>query len=493
MARKTKGAESKKDVARRNGPPAGTGALASLGIFGWRAMEPVVVAALATEEPVLLIGPHGTAKSLLLNRLAGALGLRHRHYNASLLNFDDLVGYPVPSDDRTQLVYVPTASSIWDVESVLIDEISRCRVDLQNKLFPIIHERVVQGLELPKLRFRWAAMNPPALPESGEEEEEGVDVYRGSEPLDPALADRFPFVLEAPDFRTMTETERRAVIGGTSDEVQPDAAARLRLEVETVRRLLPAVRASLCEAACDYVGALLPLLEKMQRKISPRRARYLHDAVIAVHAARVCVDASCDPGESAYLALRCGLPQPAIGRALDSGKVLAAHRQAWALARLPQSDLTRLVLSEPDPVRRVGLGLRVGLGATDLSTFVLDAYAELAPAKRVMFAAALYPVVSTKVNLTATAFEVIAEVQKRIEHPGERKFSPIQGSRRTELLREIQHELVGLKKESVADRTLYNALLVAFERDDGDFVPASILTWFRELVELFGWGREALS
>lgn len=491
MARRAEAAKNRNDELPEDGPPAGTGALGALGILGWHALEPVVIAALATEEPVLLIGPHGTAKSLLLNRLAWALGLRHRHYNASLLNFDDLVGYPVPSEDRTRLVYIPTASSVWDAESVLFDEISRCRIDLQNKLFPIIHERVVQGLELPRLRYRWAAMNPPAPPDSEDDQDDDVDIYRGSEPLDPALADRFPFVLEAPDFRSMTEVERRAVIGGGAGQPGADAAARLRLEVETARRCLPAVREQLCAAACDYVAALLPLLEKLRRRVSPRRARYLHDAVIAVHAARLCADARCDPGESAYLALRCGLPHPAAGRPLDGARVLAAHRQAWALAGLPRTDPARMVLSEPDPVRRVALGLRVGLGARELSTFILDAYAELQPARRVAFAAALYPVVCTRVDLTAAAFEALAEVQAGIEDPRERNHDLVPGSRRFELWRSVTHSLAALRKGTVVDRTLHNVLLVAFERDEGDFDPAALVAGFRELVTLFAWPREA--
>ena len=80
-------------------------------------IEPVILAALITDEPLLLIGPHGTAKSYLLNRISIALGLRWRHYNASLLNFDDLVGYPLPNGNGG-LQYVQTPSSIWDAEVV---------------------------------------------------------------------------------------------------------------------------------------------------------------------------------------------------------------------------------------------------------------------------------------------------------------------------------------------------------------------------------------
>jgi MoxR-like ATPase len=74
-------------------------------------IEPVILAALIQQDPLLLIGPHGTGKSYLLNRLAASLRLQHRHYNASLLNFDDLVGYPLPNGSGG-LDYIQTPASI---------------------------------------------------------------------------------------------------------------------------------------------------------------------------------------------------------------------------------------------------------------------------------------------------------------------------------------------------------------------------------------------
>jgi len=47
------------------------------------------------------------------------------------------VGYPVP-DGRGGLHYIQTSASIWGAQAVFIDEIARCRPDLQNKLFSII-------------------------------------------------------------------------------------------------------------------------------------------------------------------------------------------------------------------------------------------------------------------------------------------------------------------------------------------------------------------
>ena len=169
-----------------------------LGVVGWRALDPVLLAALALEAPVLLVGPHGTAKSLVVERVAAALGLPFRHYNASLLNYDDLVGIPLPDEGGTGLRFVSTGGAVWGAGFAFFDEISRCRADLANKLFPIIHERRVAGVDLPALRHRWSAMNPPAPSDPDLAGGGQADVYLGSEPLDPALADRFWFVVAVP-------------------------------------------------------------------------------------------------------------------------------------------------------------------------------------------------------------------------------------------------------------------------------------------------------
>ena len=76
-----------------------------------------------------------------------ALGLEHRHYNASLIAFDDLVGFPFPDGERASIRYIETPATVWQAESVLIDEISRCKPEHQNRLFSLVHERRIQGIE----------------------------------------------------------------------------------------------------------------------------------------------------------------------------------------------------------------------------------------------------------------------------------------------------------------------------------------------------------
>ena len=60
-------------------PPSPGGRLAALGAYGFEAQEPVILAALASGDPILLIGRSGTGKTFLLNSISEALHLQHRH------------------------------------------------------------------------------------------------------------------------------------------------------------------------------------------------------------------------------------------------------------------------------------------------------------------------------------------------------------------------------------------------------------------------------
>ena len=119
--------------------------LPSIGVFGFDRLEPVILAALVTEDPLLLIGRSGTGKTFLLNSLSEVLGVEHRHYNASLISFDDLVGFPYPEQESGTVRFLETPATVWQAESVLIDEISRCKPEHQNRLLALVHERRVRG------------------------------------------------------------------------------------------------------------------------------------------------------------------------------------------------------------------------------------------------------------------------------------------------------------------------------------------------------------
>ncbi len=406
----------------------------ALGVHGWQRLDPVLLAALALEAPLLLVGPHGTAKSLVVERVARAVGSEFRHYNASLLNYDDLVGIPLPDESGRELRFVSTPGSIWDAEFVFFDEVSRCRADLQNKLFPIVHERRVAGLPLEGLRHRWAAMNPPA-PEDPDDAAALGDVYLGAEPLDPALADRFAFIVCVPGWEELTKEERRALVAGGEDDAEiPDLRPLVARCRELDRRLEPVLRARFV----DYVIALVDQLRAAGFPVSPRRARVLARSIGAVHAARVVLEGeSAELEESSELALTCGLPQTA-GEAVPSPiAVRGAHRQAWEVSALGKDTAWRRVLEEPDPVERVRLADRLSLCDRDLARLVTQALgAQDSEARRVGLATAMFLTFRETRELTPAAWEPLVQLARRVLEPREVSASVSPG-RQLETWREL--------------------------------------------------------
>jgi MoxR-like ATPase len=330
-------------------------------------VEPAILAALINADPLLLIGPHGVGKSYLLTRLAAALGLSHRHYNASLLSFDDLVGYPLPNASGS-LEYVHTPSSIWGAQAVFLDEISRCRPEVQNKLFSIVHERRVQGLPLPGLEHRWSAMNPPS---SGED----ATLYSGAEALDAALADRFAFLVEIPDWQELPADLQEQLIR-SEDSAPP--SSDLSAQVARGRTLAAAFRASHSQSLAGYIRLVCATLRPAKLTLSPRRAVMLLRNVIGVHAARVLLDPNATMEGSAWVALRHSIPQRATGETVPEVALLTAHKEAWKQTHIEAGSPLGLLLAEPDPLRRALLAVRLDkISRQELSSVVADSLAAL--------------------------------------------------------------------------------------------------------------------
>lgn len=345
--------------ARRSGSTTVHSITGDLGIEGWSHLDPVLLAALALQAPLLLIGEHGTAKSLVIERVAVALGQRFRHYNASLLNYDDLVGIPVP-DENGQLRYLGTAGAVWDAEFVFFDEINRCRLDLQNKLFPLVHERRIAGEDLPVLVHRWAAINPP------DGELSGGNRYLGIEELDPALADRFWFHIPVPTWRDLDRQERLRLVEGIGPRPQQDrtgtggddgsgSTPALTALVDRTIGSVEVIEATASRTIAEYVVTLVDQLAKAEVPVSPRRARLLVRAIIAVHAARFALgEPDPDLESSAERTLLHALPQRTAADPLPVMAVVAAHRQAWEVAN-DDGGLMAVIIAEPDPVERVAV------------------------------------------------------------------------------------------------------------------------------------------
>ena len=323
-----------------------------LGLFGWSHLEPVILAALASESPMLLIGKHGAAKSFLLERLAEALHLEFRCYNASLINYDDLVGIPVPINNNTSLSYISNPNSIWDAEVVFIDELNRTKPELQNKLFPIIYDKRVQGIKLDKLKYRWSAMNPP-VDEENEDEENDIN-YLGAMSLDPALADRFPFIIEVPQWEELNESDRRNMLKDNHlgrHEFPVDIFALIEKTKKKYNDLLT----SFSEETTNYTITLMELLKISLGYISARRATMLEDTLLYVFAAYSVLSEYSQSEihfhDAAFLHIQNTIPN-ITNKRIDKSLLMNICQQALQLANLTDS-VEKSILLNPNPIKRL--------------------------------------------------------------------------------------------------------------------------------------------
>ncbi len=390
----------------------------ALGVHGWSALDPVLLGALTLEAPVLLVGVHGTAKTLLVERVAAALHAEFRHYNASLLNYDDLVGIPLP-DEANGLRFVGTPGAIWGASFVFFDEVNRCRADLQNKMFPIVHERRVAGLALQDLRHRWAAMNPPSLLDD-------IGGYSGVEPLDLALADRFWCVITVPDWSKLTRAERTALVAGVG---MPSETLNLQELIDRTREFFVLSELELGDFATRYAVALVDLLAVANIEISGRRAGILRKLVIATHAATRTLNDSPNTRDVCELVLRNGLPQWAEPETPDLAAVIAAHAQAFEIASIESDSVKRRIFEERDPVRRVNVAISSGADDPVLATVMLGALASCPTKPHKIALAAVFTEAFRARNLTPAAWSAIHENAAPVFLPRETETSVAPGAR----------------------------------------------------------------
>jgi MoxR-like ATPase len=395
-----------------------SGWLRTLGVFGYDAVEDVILASLVTGDPLLLIGKAGTGKTFLLNSLSEALGLEHRHYNASLIAFDDLVGFPYPMENGTEIRYIETPATIWQAESVLIDELSRCRAEHQNRLFSLVHERCIQGLKLPKLRYRWAAMNP-CEPETSD------DFYEGSIALDQALADRFAFIIEVPDWAGLDDADRLLVADARGVDVPSVDSAGLIDAIEEGRERFAAASDALHMVALEYASVVATQLLQPGVRLSPRRVRLLSRNLVAL----TLVTGGQPDRDVFRICLTASLPQLAWGVRVADPMIRGAHGVAWDLLTegAPNRWLNQ-VMVESDLAKRCQLLLKAKQSQDTLSLAIRQSLVQLPPAEAAVLALALLPAVredtakfgeeslAAVVEVAAPILEVQGEVSWRLNN-----------------------------------------------------------------------------
>jgi len=182
-----------------------------IGIHGWEEIEPVILAAAASNLSVLLVGDIGSNKtegSKLIARAILGPEIEFRNYEVPTLNFDDLIGFINPKTlGKGHLEFVPTPFSIWNADAALFDEINRANPFIQSKLHELIRCRSLMGMPT-NLKLVFSAVNPPERYQSG---------Y-----MDLALASRFACI-QVPGITEIKETHLDLILSGngaTSEKVR---------------------------------------------------------------------------------------------------------------------------------------------------------------------------------------------------------------------------------------------------------------------------------
>lgn len=385
--------------------------LRQIGVYGFNDIEPLILASLVSEDPILLIGLSGTGKTYLLNSISEALGLNHKHYNASLLSFDDLIGFPFPSTDQRSIEFLPTPATIWDAESVLIDELSRCKPEIQNKFFSIVHERKIQGIALHSLRYRWAAMNPLQTLESD------MENYAGSQALDPALADRFAFILDVPDWLALNEADQEAVVWPAGEGALSDDAGTLRDFVTKARSLFEQKIKLPDYNVIIYSRLVTSFLHQADIRISPRRARLMARNLVALLA--VCETAGTEVDNAVRdklfkLALFKSIPQRAYSNQIEEHKLEAAH--AEAIRFLNKKDPNEQWLSSfllDDSLERKAERLLLGKANKETKSLGLIQFCQKESKERIaLMGFVLFPLLLANDIVNEDALNVVARVAR---------------------------------------------------------------------------------
>ena len=354
--------------------------LQDLGVYGFDRYETVILSALVSEDPMLLIGRSGTGKTFLLNSLSEALGLEHRHYNASLISFDDLVGFPYPDSENSSVRFLETPATVWGAESVLIDEISRCKPEHQNRLFSLVHERRIQGIALKNLRFRWAAMNPASSDQTD------LESYTGSEPLDPALADRFALFVRAVDWDDLNEEERTAVTSPAGEGKLAEVNVRLKAHIESCRQRFIAQLEACPQGVLDYVTTAVTALNGAKVRISPRRARLMARSLLAANLLQ-----GGFKERTARLMLECSMPHCTWGAEVAKNVLDATHRLAWESALKTPERWVDLLFAELRLDRKLEVLIKHCPTPDEGTQAVVQVLASETKERAAAFAFALYP------------------------------------------------------------------------------------------------------
>jgi MoxR-like ATPase len=266
-------------------------------------------------------------------------------------------------------------------------------------------------------------MNPCSADQSALEE------YAGSEPLDPALADRFALFVEAVDWSALDDGARRRIADPCGEGRVATDGGQLRTNVEGWRAEFLR-RVDACpELVLAYATTAVTALNGAGLRVSPRRSRLLTRSLLGASIV------SGKPTSDLFrLVLESSLPHVTWGTHASAEVVAAAHRLAWDTATAAEDRWIHAFMGEPSLARKLAI-LVDECRSLDSGSQAVAQLATAEPRERAAaFAFAVYPAaamgklpvgaegVNDLAKLAAPVLKVDGEVswQERLSQSGTR-------------------------------------------------------------------------
>jgi MoxR-like ATPase len=334
-------------------------------------------------------------------------------------------------------------------------------------------------------------MNPCSTDQSGGEE------YLGSEPLDPALADRFAVILEVGDWDALSDADRRLVANPVGEGTISDDGGQLKAALAEWQQAFAASIDRCPKEIVDYVCAATTALRDGGIRISPRRARLMTRTLLAATIVKgIAPDALGGRASDALFrtVLHASLPQRAWGAAPEAEKVSAAHRLAWNATMLQGSDRWLHHFHLQRPLDRKARLLLEACPDRDTGTLAIEQLLANEPKERAAaFALAAYPAaVAGELPIGAEAVNDLGRVaQPMLTVNGDihwREPMSQQGTTHPELASyaPVLQRLDGARRER-AQQLFYFCLVNKLTIHS----PGAVEQEFHRCVQVFSKGRTA--
>lgn len=354
----------------------------ALGVRGWEALDPILLAAWTSEKPLVLVGAAGSARRAVLQRLASSAGLTFRRYNMARVRAEDLFGFAFPDLKAHRVRYLEGPTDLWDAEVLLFEDLQGLPPHLEDPLCSILAERAVWGRRLLKLRYCWGTLNVD--PQSGSPAPEWT--RQPSPALDEGLLGCFNFFVRVPRWRDLSRHDQVALLRPRPPGTVP--GAELRPLLETARSWYEEFLSRPPDRLARYLPQLTRVLQGWGLEMSTDRVQRLFDNVLAVHAARLALHGA-EPetgraerirwNESALCALQHSLPCQVWAGSPDPAFLAAAHAHAWTVSGPRKQNSRQGLRVVEDPVHRLATSLRLvhELPGTELGACVLETLSEI--------------------------------------------------------------------------------------------------------------------